>query len=143
MEGRSEEIAATVTRINPSASSSSRSVLVYLSVASLPGLRQGLFAQGSLDTVKETVLAVPLSAVRTDKPQPYVQLIENGRIVHKTVEMGERGEAQGVTMVAMKNIAAGAMGTKASAGNLREKTQVALPGSKPAAALPAKAASGS
>lgn len=143
MEGRSEEIAATVTRINPSATASSRSVLVYLSVASLPGLRQGLFAQGTLDTVKETALAVPLSAVRTDKPQPYVQLIENGRIVHKTVEMGGRGEAQGVTMVALKNIAAGAMITPASAGNLRENTQVSLLGSKPAASAPVKAASGS
>jgi membrane fusion protein, multidrug efflux system len=143
VEGRNEEIAATVTRINPSASSSSRSVLVYLSVASSPGLRQALFAQGTLDTVKETVLAVPLSAVRTDKPQPYVQLIQNGRIVHQTVEMGGRGEAQGITMVALKNIADGAMITPASAGNLRENTQVSLPGSKPAAALPAKAASGS
>lgn len=146
IEGRAEEIAATVTRINPSAQSSSRSVLVYLSVASLAGLRQGLFAQGTLDTTRETVLAVPLSAVRTDKPQPYVQLIENGRIVHKAVEMGGRGEAQGVTMVALKNIAPGAMITPASAGNLRENTQVSLPGSKPAAptsVLPAKAASGS
>jgi membrane fusion protein, multidrug efflux system len=138
IESRSEEIAATVTRINPSATASSRSVLVYLSVASLPGLRQGLFAQGTLDTVKETVLAVPLSAVRTDKPQPYVQIIENGRIVHQTVEIGGRGEAQGITMVALKNIAAGAMITPASAGNLRENTQISLPGSKPAPA-PAKA----
>lgn len=142
MEGRSEEIAATVTRINPSATASSRSVLVYLSIASLPGLRQGLFAQGTLDTVKENALAVPLSAVRTDKPQPYVQLIENGRIVHKTVEMGGRGEAQGITMLALKNIASGAMITTASAGNLRENTQISLPGNKPAASAPNKAASG-
>ncbi|MBS7807542.1 efflux RND transporter periplasmic adaptor subunit [Variovorax sp. PCZ-1] len=138
LEGRSEEIAATVTRINPSASASNRSVLVYLSVAALPGLRQGLFAQGTLDTVKETVLAVPLSAVRTDKPQPYVQLIQNGRIAHQTVELGGRGEAQGMTMVAIKNIAAGAMITPASAGNLRENTKISLPGSK--AATPAKTA---
>jgi membrane fusion protein, multidrug efflux system len=143
IESRSEDVAATVTRINPSASASSRSVLVYLNVAQLPGLRQGLFAQGTLDTVKESVLAVPLSAVRTDKPQPYVQIIQNGRIVHQTVEMGGRGEAQSMTMVALKNIAAGAMITPASAGNLRENTQVSLPGSKPAAAMPAKAASGS
>lgn len=143
MEGRSEEIAATVTRINPSATAGNRSVLVYLSLASMPGLRQGLFAQGMLDTVKETALAVPLSAVRTDKPQPYVQLIENGRILHKTVEMGGRGEAQGMTMVAIKNIAADAMMTSASAGNLRENTQISLPGSKPAASAPVKAASGS
>jgi membrane fusion protein, multidrug efflux system len=151
LEGRSEEIAATVTRINPSASSSSRSVLVYLSVAGLPGLRQGLFAQGSLDTLRETVLAVPISAVRTDKPQPYVQLIQNDpeskRVVHQTVEMGGRGEGsgalQGISMVAIKNIASGAMITLASAGNLRENTQISLPRNKPAAAMPAKAASGS
>lgn len=141
LEGRSEEIAATVSRINPSASSSSRSVLVYLNVAQLPGLRQGLFAQGTLDTLRETVLAVPLSAVRTDKPQPYVQLIENGRIVHKAVEMGGRGEVQGVTMVAIKNIAPSAMITPATAGNLRENTLVSLPRSQPAAA-PKTAASG-
>lgn len=133
LEGHAEEIAATVTRINPSASSSSRSVLVYLNVAQLPGLRQGLFAQGSLDTVKESVLAVPLSAVRTDKPQPYVQMIENGRIKHLTVELGGRGEAQGVTMIAIKNIASNAVLTSASAGNLRENTLVNLPSGKPAA----------
>jgi membrane fusion protein, multidrug efflux system len=143
MEGRSEEIVATVSRINPSASSSNRSVVVYLSMASLPGLRQGLFAQGLLDTAKETVPAAPLSAVRTDKPQPYVQIIQNGRIVHQTVEMGGRGEASGMTMVALKNIAPGTTITSASAGNLRENTQVALPGSKPASAAPAKPASGS
>ena len=126
VEGRPEDIAATVSRINPSASSSSRSVLVYLSVAQLPGLRQGLFAQGTLDTINLTTLAVPLSAVRTDKPQPYVQLIQNGRIVHQTVQMGERGEAQGQTMIAMKNIASGAQLTRASAGNLRENTAVKM-----------------
>jgi RND family efflux transporter MFP subunit len=128
IEGRSEEIAATVSRINPSASASSRSILVYLSVATLPGLRQGLFAQGTLDTIKETALAVPLSAVRTDKPLPYVQLIKDGRIAHQNVELAGRGEALGQTMIALKNIASGAIITGASAGNIRENTKVALPG---------------
>ncbi len=150
LEGRADEIAATVSRINPSAMTSSRSVLVYLSVASnsaySAGLRQGLFAQGSLDTTRETVLAVPISAVRTDKPQPYVQLIQNNRIVHQTVELGGRGEGtgayQGITMVAIKNIAEGAMITPANAGNLRENTQVRLPTDKPIAASAKAAASG-
>ncbi len=142
LEGRADEISATVNRINPSASSSSRSVLIYLSVAAQPGLRQGLFAQGTLDTAAQTVLAVPLSAVRTDKPQPYVQLIQNGRVVHQTVEMGGRGEAQGVTMVALKNIAPSAVIAMASAGTLREGLLVVLPTAKPAASAPAQAASG-
>lgn len=126
LEGRNENIVATVTRINPSASATNRSVLVYLSVAQMAGLRQGLFAQGSLDTNKETALAVPLSAVRTDKPQPYVQLVKDGSIVHQTVDMAGRGEAQGQTMIALKNIAAGAVITRASAGNLREGTLVTI-----------------
>ncbi len=139
IEGRSEEIAATVSRINPSASASSRSVLVYLSVAQLPGLRQGLFAQGTLNTARETTLAVPLSAIFTDKPQPYVQLIKDGRIAHQNVELGRRGEASGQTMVAIKNVAVGSMFTGASAGNLRENTKVKVltspsPTAKPAAA---------
>ena len=141
VEGQSEEIPATVTRINPSASASNRSVLIYLSLAAQPGLRQGLFAQGTLDTARETVLAVPLSAVRTDKPQAYVQLIQNGRIVHQTVEMGSRGEALGQTMVALKNIAPGAMITTAGAGNLRENTLVSLTAPKTVASSPAAAAS--
>jgi RND family efflux transporter MFP subunit len=130
VEGRAEEIAATVSRINPSAQAGSRSVLVYLSVAHLPGLRQGLFAQGTLDTSTVNALAVPLSSVRTDKPQPYVQLIENGRIVHRTVELGQRGEAQGQTLVAINNIASGAVLTRASAGNLRENTAVKMTAAK-------------
>jgi membrane fusion protein, multidrug efflux system len=140
-EGRAEEIAATVSRINPSASSNSRSVLVYLGIASapnLPGLRQGLFAQGTLDTSVETALAAPLSAVRTDKPQPYMQLVSNGRIVHQTVELGGKGEALGQTMIALKNVALGAVITRAGAGNLRENTRVNLLADK--AEKPTKAA---
>jgi RND family efflux transporter MFP subunit len=144
LEGRDEEITATVTRINPSASASNRSVLVYLSVAQMGGLRQGLFAQGSLDTARETALAVPLSAVRTDKPKPYVQLVKDGRITHQPVEIAGRGEAQGQTMIALKNIASGAVITRASAGNLREGTPVVIMSGKPATAKPPTgAASGS
>jgi uncharacterized low-complexity protein len=43
------------------------------------GLRQGLFAQGTVATGSASALAVPLPAVRTDKPSPYVQVVENGK----------------------------------------------------------------
>ncbi len=143
LEGRNDEISATVTRINPSAQASNRSVLVYLSVAASAGLRQGLFAQGTLDTGRVRASAVPLSAVRTDKPQPYVQLIREGRIVHQTVELGARGEADGQTMVAIPSIAPGAILTRATAGNIRDNTRVTVAGAASPSALPAPAASGS
>jgi membrane fusion protein, multidrug efflux system len=124
VEGRSDEVQASVVRISPSASAGSRSVLVYLSVAALPGLRQGLFAQGTLDTQRVQAVAAPLAAVRLDKPQPYVQLVKEGRIVHQTVELGARGESAGQTAVTLVNVPAGSMLTLASAGQLRDGTLV-------------------
>jgi RND family efflux transporter MFP subunit len=125
-EGRGESVAATVTRINPSAVAGSRSVLVYLSVASTAGLRQGLFAQGTLGTAKVQALSVPLSAVRNDKPSPYVQMLQNDAISHQSVELGARGDALGTTMVAVKNISAGTKVTLASAGFIRDGTKVKI-----------------
>lgn len=92
VEGASDTVTATVTRINPSAQPGSRDVLVYLALPpGSPGLRQGLFAQGVLETGKTQALAVPLDAVRTDKPQPYVQVVRDGRVHLVPVQAGARG----------------------------------------------------
>jgi membrane fusion protein, multidrug efflux system len=140
-EGRNESVPATVTRINPSAVAGSRSVLVYLSVANTAGLRQGLFAEGTLGTAKIKTLSVPLSAVRTDKPAPYVQVLQNDVVTHQNVELGGRGDARGTTMVAVKNISAGAVVTLASAGFIRDGTKVKMttPAAVPVAVSPASA----
>ena len=85
VEGLEEPVQARVLRINPSAQAGSRSVLVYLGVTGSDGLRQGLFAEGSLGTRSIQALTVPLSSVRTDKPLPYVQVIEGEQIKHMNV----------------------------------------------------------
>ncbi len=130
-EGRTETVPAIVSRINPSAVAGSRSVLVYLTVAPSAGLRQGLFGQGTLGTRKIQTLSVPLGAVRNDKPVPYVQVVQSAdsnqgslRIVHQSVELGARGDANGVSMVAVKNLASGTAVTLASAGFIREGSEV-------------------
>lgn len=135
IEARGAPVAAKVVRINPTAQAGSRSVLAYLEVEEPAGLRQGLFAQGTLGTGQAVALAVPVSAVRTDKPAPYVQVVENGQVVHKTVETGTRGEADGELMVAVKGIAPGATVIKGSLGPLREGSQVKFT-SLPAGATP-------
>lgn len=140
VEGSQRPVRGKVARISPSAQAGSRSVLAYLAIADATGLRQGLFAQGTLGTGRTSALAVPLSAVRTDKPAPYVQVVENNQVAHKGVETGARGEAGKEVMVAVKGLAPGAMVIKGSVGSLREGTAVKFTPS-PAARSPAKAPS--
>ncbi|MBI3533182.1 MAG: efflux RND transporter periplasmic adaptor subunit [Burkholderiales bacterium] len=148
IEGGTQPVAARVVRINPSTQAGSRSVLVYLGLNSTNGLRQGLFAQGTLGTAKMTALAVPVSAVRTDKPAPYVQLVDKQQVVHQTVTLGERGEAGGQAMVAVTGVAENSVVLAGTICTLREGTLVKftaqaapVPSAVPAAAAPAAAAS--
>ena len=138
IEGAAQPVPATVARINPSAQAGSRSVLIYLTVAAQPGLRQGLFAQGQLATETQRALAVPLNAVRTDKPLPYVQVVDGDRIAHRTVQTGVRGEMDGELWVAVQGVADGARVLRGAAGVVREGTQVKLA----APVAPASAAQG-
>ncbi|KAB2904673.1 MAG: efflux RND transporter periplasmic adaptor subunit, partial [Burkholderiaceae bacterium] len=130
IEGSSLPVAATVVRINPSAQSGSRSVPVYLEIDTAsagparPLLRQGLFVQGVLETSRAEPLAVPLDAVRTDKPRPYVQAVENDRIVHRDVQTGARAQLEGATMVAIEGLPEGTAIVAGSLGSLREGTAV-------------------
>ena len=115
-----------MARINPATTAGNRGVLVYLSVVARPGLRQGLFAQGSLGTARAQVLAVPVSSVRTNKPAPYVQVLENNAVIHKTVELGVRGQADGQMMVAVKGVAEGTTVLAATVGLVREGSGVKI-----------------
>jgi RND family efflux transporter MFP subunit len=124
IEGAVKPVAAKVVRVNPSAVVGSRAVLAYLALETHTGLRQGLFAQGSLATGTTHTLALPLNAVRTDKPQPYVQLVAQDKISHAIVTMGVRGEANGQTMVAVTGIADNAEVLSGTVGPVREGTLV-------------------
>jgi hypothetical protein len=134
IEGSTAPVNSQVVRINPSAQAGSRNVLVYFSIANAANLRQGLFAQGSLGTAKVSALTVPLSAVRNDKPTPYVQVLEGNVIKHVAVEMAQRGEVVNTTansvnasertetVVAVKGIAENTQVLVGSLGALREGT---------------------
>ena len=126
IEGAAKPIAAKVVRVNPSAVAGSRAVLAYVALASTAGLRQGLFAQGTLELGKVKTLTVPMSAVRTDKPQPYVQIVVNGRIVHQNVVLGVRGEFEGQSMVGIQDVPENASILSGTMGVLQSGTQVKL-----------------
>lgn len=124
IEGASAPVDARVVRINPSVVAGSRAVLAYLALDPVPGLRQGLFAQGVLRTGTTESLSVPLSAVRTDKPLPYVQTVAAGKVVNRTVTLGARGEADGQLMVSVKGVPDKADLINGTVGTLREGTAV-------------------
>ncbi len=137
IEGASQTVTGRVVRINPSAQAGSRSVLLYLAIANPAGLRQGLFAQGTLGTAQRSMLTVPLTAVRTDKPAPYVQTIENRQVVQRTVELGPRGDADGELMVGITGVAENTFVIRGALGALRAGTTVKFSDS----AVPAAGAS--
>lgn len=124
VEGSNRSLTGKVARINPSAVAGSRSVLAYLSLDTTEGLRQGLFAQGSIAVGVSRALAVPVSTIRTDKPLPYVQWVQDNKVAHQTVTLGERGEADGVPMVAVTGLAEGSQVLSGAVGALRAGTAI-------------------
>ena len=137
LEGRDQPVNAQVQRINPNVQSGSRSVLVYLKLQSTQGLRQGLYGQGQLELGREQVLAVPLEYVRTDKPEPYVQVLNGSRLSHQAVTLGKRGRigSNEGAWVEIKGIETGAQVLSSRVGAMREGLNVRVvsdPSSSPA-----------
>lgn len=159
IEGNDQPLAAKLARINPSAQAASRSVTAYFSLQPSPQqaatLRQGLFVQGTLGTGSTDVLAVPLAALRTDKPAPYVQVVQDGRVMHQGVTPGARGQAGAGTLntasavewVAVQGLSENSWVISGSVGTLPEGSAVRFttpPGGAsmpPSEASPASAAS--
>ena len=137
VEGIPAPVTATVVRINPSAQVGSRTVPVYLRVEQIQNaapLRPGLFVQGTLDTGRADVLAVPLDAVRTDKPAPYLQTLKDGRVAYTEVKTGTRAVVNGQTLVAVEGVPVGTPVIAGRIGQLREGTVVSTAGAAAAAA---------
>jgi RND family efflux transporter MFP subunit len=132
-----ETIEAKVVRISPSTQPGSRGVLVFLSLAPHPALKHGLYAQGDVVLGSQQALAVPVSAVRTDLPTPYVQWVSQGVIDHRAVTLGERGFVNDQPYVAVQGLSAGMRLVAGSVGPLRVGTPVRL---DVAAATPANPA---
>jgi RND family efflux transporter MFP subunit len=129
VEGLDRPVAATVARINPSVQAGSRSVLVYLRMPAVTGMRQGLFAQGHIVTGALQATALPLSAVRNDKPAPYVQVLASDKVAHVGVTLGRQGQHAGEAMLVVDGVAGLADGTpvlNAKAGAIREGTAVKM-----------------
>lgn len=129
VDGIAEQLLARVARINPSTQPGTRSVMVYFELERHPALRQGLFANGSVELGRITALAVPQSSVRVDRSRPYVLVVEGDRIVQREVQLGMRAQAgrSGEELVALQaGVEEGATVLAGSIGIVRDGTPVRL-----------------
>jgi RND family efflux transporter MFP subunit len=139
LDGSTEEVAASVVRINPSASAGARTVSAYLALAPHPGLRQGLFARGTVELGQTTALAIPLSAVRNDQAQPYAIRVHDGRAERRVLVLGATGrplraDAGGGPWVEVRSgLDTGDQVLAASAGLVADGVRLKLPASAAAA----------
>jgi len=126
IDGSIDTVAARLVRVNPIATAGSRAVVVYPALSPHAQLRQGLFVQGHLSTGSRTGPALPLSAVRTDKPVTYAQTIVDGKVEHQAVVTGFIGDYQGQTMVEVIGLAPGTRALLGSVGALLAGTPVTV-----------------
>jgi RND family efflux transporter MFP subunit len=130
VDGLAETLAGRVARINPSAQTGTRSVMAYLALpasAQAAGLRQGLFARATVDLQRQTALVVPTSALRFDQALPFVLLVENGKVVQRTVVTGARGDVEidgrvEAAIEVKQGLQDGAMVLRGTVGSLRDGT---------------------
>lgn len=142
VEGGGAPLAATVVRINPAAASGARTVPAYLSVAGAPGLRSGLFARGWIELERRSVLAIPMSAVRSDQARPYAVVVADkagtALAEHRPLTLGLRGLVDGSEWVEVNTgLAEGERVLAASTGLVAAGVRLRLP----AASAPTPAAS--
>ena len=153
LDGRTQPFAARVSRLNPSTQAGSRAVLVYLAVDAAAnasnaanatadaGLRQGLFARGSISLDKQQALLVPATSVRIELAKPYVLVVADGKVAVRTVTLGARGDmvVDGRNEAAVEllgdTVKAGSTVLRGTAGALRDGTLVKV-ATKPAAVPP-------
>lgn len=134
LDGRTQPFAARVSRINPSTQAGSRAVLVYLSVdaATDAGLRQGLFARGSVNLEKQQALLVPVTSVRIDQAKPYVLVVADGKVAVRSVTLGARGDMdldgrrEAAVELLGDAVQAGTTVLRGTAGALRDGTLVKM-----------------
>jgi len=130
VEGMAQPARARIARISPSVQAGSRSVMVYLALPPHGGLQQGLFVQGRIVTGQVHAVAVPLSALRSDKPSPYLQLLRDGKVRHLTARLGAQGRVAGEDMIAVEGLEAGATVLRASAGAVADGTPIQRTGAR-------------
>jgi HlyD family secretion protein len=90
--GSKQPLAGKIRRISPEVDQRSRLGMLYISIADGKGVRAGNFARGEIEAVRRTCISVPASAVTFRGPDPFLQVVENGKVKTVPVTLGARAD---------------------------------------------------
>jgi len=110
-----------IERISPSTVPGTRAIHIFVGIPNAKDeLRGGMFATGRIALGESgATKTLPATAVRTDAGQPYVWLIDNGKLLRRSVTVGRRDEEAG--LVELKSeLPAGAQVLATRFDNLKE-----------------------
>jgi membrane fusion protein, multidrug efflux system len=89
VRGYDEPLEGRIERIAPQADAVTRQVPIYVSIPNVGGrLVAGLFAEGRVISQSAEGLVVPMNAVNTRGPKPWVARVTNGEAEKLEVELG-------------------------------------------------------
>lgn len=114
-----------IDRINPTASAGSRSIELYGVIDNRDGLlRGGMFAEGRLIVGRrDEALVVPAAAVREERGERFVYLLDNGRLARRGVTLGIHA---GDEVQVLSGLQAGERVVRHNLGTLTEGAQVRI-----------------
>lgn len=117
-----------VARVNPSAESGSRSIMVYVSVDNADNaLKGGMFAKGTITLEKSVAVpVVPIGALREEKGQTVVHQVLDGKIVAQPVMVGVRNEDENVAEI-KSGVAEGAVVIAVKLDAIKPGARASLP----------------
>jgi HlyD family secretion protein len=86
-----------VRLVSPEIDRTSRLGKVRIALANDRRVRIGAFARATIETQRRRAIAVPMGAVLFDGADPFVQIVESGKIIQRKVKPGLR--AQGLSEI--------------------------------------------
>jgi RND family efflux transporter MFP subunit len=130
VRGYDRAFSGRIERIAPQANAATRQVPIYVSIPNVGGqLVAGLFAEGRVLSASASGLVVPINAVNTSGPEPWVLRVANGETERVNVSLGLRDPRSERVQIA-SGVASGDTLLRGTAQGISPGTKVTLAGSR-------------
>lgn len=90
--GGDEAISGKIRRISPEVDQGSRLGTLYISLSGKSDVRVGNFARGEIEALRRDSVSVPEGAVTFRGQEPFLQLVQDGKVKTVPVTLGARAD---------------------------------------------------